>query len=155
MPTAKPRVQVTLNESSYATLSRIARAQGISRSAVLSELFEAAQPAMEKVADLLEAAKLAPKDTLQRFRNALAVGEQSTLHAHHAQLGQMDLLLHGLRGALPGTRSAAADTRAAGVAPPSVALVTPVPVTRGSGTPSPPRARGGKRGRKRAARAHK
>lgn len=135
MPTAKPRVQVTLSSAAYATLTRIARAQGTSRSAVLSELFEATQPAMERMADLLEMAKAAPKETLQSFRTSLEVSEQLATHAVSGQVGQMDLLLHGLRSRLPGSGSVSTDAPAGrAVVSPSPPPPTPVPVTRGSGT---------------------
>lgn len=130
MPTAKPRVQVTLTRSSYEVLGRIAQARRISKSAVLSELFEAARPAMEKVAELLEVAAVAPKDTLQRFSAALQSGEDRAESLVAEGLGQMDLLLHGLRNGVPWGESAQGDARAARTPAPSS---TPVSVTRGSG----------------------
>lgn len=135
MPTAKPRVQVTLTESAHATLSRISRAQGRSRSAVLSELFEAVQPALEKVAELMEAAASAPKDTLQRFRDALEGTEGQLSRIEGVSLGQMDLLLHGLSGGVGKGRKPISGTSGASAESAPSPSSTPVPVTRGSGHP--------------------
>lgn len=59
MPAINPRVQVTLSPSLYELCSAMARAQRVSRSQVLRELLEAAEPALQRVVALMRAAERA------------------------------------------------------------------------------------------------
>jgi hypothetical protein len=141
MPTAKPRVQVSMSPSAYQSLSRLATARRVSRSVVMAELFEAARPALDRLAEVIEAARSAPKDVLQRFASAVEQGESQALTGVEAHLGQLDLLIHGLKDgksweASPPARPRAAE-RSGDVR--SRAEQDPRPVTRGSGRGTAPR----------------
>lgn len=146
MPTAKPRVQVTLSQPAYDTITRVAKARGVSRSEVLAELAEAARPALDRVAELIEVSKAAPKEVLQRFASAVAGSESQAENMFASSLGQLDLLIHGIRDGRPWDQfdEAAADNRAQRDVAAS-ALRNPRPVTRGSGMKVAPGQRYAKR----------
>lgn len=55
MPTAKPRLSVTLEPELYGTLSEIARIRRVSRSSVVSEYLDAASPVLERTLTILRA----------------------------------------------------------------------------------------------------
>lgn len=169
MPTDKPRVQVTLTPAAYATLKRVAEARRVSRSEVVAELVEAASPALERVAELIEVSRAAPKEVLQRFASAIQLTETQQTGAIHSGIGQLDLLIHGIKQGKPWDSftaeevpsSAASGATSADATPSSKRARTPVPVTRGSthraipGKPRPPSrvSRGksaGKKGRRRS-----
>lgn len=64
MPTAKHRVNVTLDDSMYQTLTRLSALRGCSRSSLVRELLEGSAPMLERVVVLLDAANRA-SDTKQ------------------------------------------------------------------------------------------
>lgn len=141
MPTAKPRVQVTLSATAYESLSRVSRARRVSRSAVIAELLEAARPALDRVAELIEVSRAAPKEVLQRFASAVELNELQQTGAITSGLGQLDLLIHGIKQGKPWDSftppeevrpSDRAQRDADRTPPPRKASRTPVPVTRGS-----------------------
>ena len=55
MPTANPRINVTLSPSLYAMVEELAKHQRVSRSMVLRELLEASEPALAQVVAMLKA----------------------------------------------------------------------------------------------------
>lgn len=57
MPTFNPRVNVTLSPSLFDLVGRLATLQGASRSQVLRELLEAAEPALQRAVALMQAAE--------------------------------------------------------------------------------------------------
>ena len=59
MPTVNPRVNVTLSPSLSDLVSALARSQRVSRSQVLRELLEAAEPGLQRVVKMTEAAERA------------------------------------------------------------------------------------------------
>lgn len=59
MPTLNPRVNVTLSPSLDSLVTRLAAAERVSKSMVLRELLEAAEPALSAAVAMMEAAKSA------------------------------------------------------------------------------------------------
>jgi hypothetical protein len=59
MPTTNPRINVTLSPSLDLVVSRMATHQRVSKSQVLRELLEAAEPALQRAVALMDAAKTA------------------------------------------------------------------------------------------------
>ncbi len=57
MPTNNPRVNVTLSPSTDALVRRLSGLQRVSKAQVLRELLEAAEPALQRAASLMEAAQ--------------------------------------------------------------------------------------------------
>lgn len=68
MPTANPRINVTLSPSLYELVGGLARHQRVSRSMVLRELLEAAEPGLVQVVAMLQAAKDMSEAAKQRLR---------------------------------------------------------------------------------------
>lgn len=71
MPTANPRVNVTLSPSTDALVIRLASLQRVSKSQVLRELLEAAEPALQRAAALMEAASGAQRAVLDELAQSL------------------------------------------------------------------------------------
>lgn len=57
MPTANPRINVTLSPSLYNMVEELAKHQRVSRSMILRELLEASEPALAQVVAMLKAAE--------------------------------------------------------------------------------------------------
>jgi hypothetical protein len=143
-----PRVQVTLSPSLDALLVRLATHQGSSKSQVLRELFEAAEPALHRVVALMDAAATAKDEvhtglarSLDRAQDAIEDGLAIAIHRLDAAIPGGDLVrqAEGVRGRR--RRRGAVEQHGGGAA------LTPVPVTRGSGTGKTRRSNGRKGGR--------
>jgi hypothetical protein len=126
MPTAKPRVQVSLSTSQYELLKRLAKLQSRSMSAIVEELLEQVMPVLERVAVVLQAAVRAQDSMKEGLRAATDQAERETRPLLASALGQLDLLQMDFeRAAIPAeSASAASEPRGSR---------TPVAVTRGSG----------------------
>ena len=75
MPTLNPRVNVTLSPSLDSLVSRLAALERVSKSTVLRELLEAAQPSLMHAVALMEAAQGAS----QKARDRVVRDMQSTI----------------------------------------------------------------------------
>jgi len=64
MPTLNPRINVTLSVSLDTLVGRMATFQRVSKSQVLRELLEAAEPALQRAVTLMDAASKASKGVL-------------------------------------------------------------------------------------------
>lgn len=92
MPTVNPRVQVTLSPSLDALVRRMALYTRSSKSQVLRELLEAAEPALQRAATLMEAASKAAGEAKERLARSLErAQDQAEDHAavHLARLDRM------------------------------------------------------------------
>jgi len=151
MPTLRPRITITLTKHSHAVLSRLSAASGDSMSEIVTGFVDLAVPSLERVVVVLEQARKAPKEAHAGLAAAVERAERQLLPAMQAALDQQDLFLSdvsaatrpqdrvgGLRAA---QRPAPADPLRKALADARAPKATPVPVTRGSGTGTPPRAR--------------
>lgn len=77
MPTQNPRVNVTLSPSLDSLVSRLASLERVSKSMVLRELLEAAEPSLLSAVALMEAAKGASVEARKRVARDM----QSTIDA--------------------------------------------------------------------------
>lgn len=153
MSTNNPRVHVTLPPSLHDLVGKMARAQRVSRSQVLRELLEAAEPALQRVVALMEAAERAKGAVREEFGDSL-LRSQELIEAQLAQqlasvegvTGDLVTMAERIEGRRPPRRPASRG-EAAGAG----ASTTPVPVTRGSGTPM----EGGRKARKEGGQASK
>ena len=153
MPTVNPRLSVTLTPELAAILRKVATLADKSQSAFVAELLEASTPVFERMAKLLEAAHEA-KEHLSQDMAAGLEGAQARLESQLGlALGEMD---EGFRPILEVAEDlrrrrpkAGGGVPARGEAPPASGRAggaTPVPVTRGSGTPRGGPAKGKKGG---------
>lgn len=122
MPTLKPRVQVTLEPSTHEVIERFARLQNRTRGSIISELLDSIAPPLARTVALLEAAQEAPKSVKDGLRSVV-----DGLHGELvAVTGEADAAFRRLES-LMGGENGSPDHDS-----------TPVPVTRGSGTDTPP-----------------
>jgi hypothetical protein len=92
MPTLNPRVNVTLSPSLDVLVTRMAAHQRVSKSQVLRELLETAEPALQRVAALLDAASTASREVLSGLAGragAVGAGAADDLAVN---LSRLDLL---------------------------------------------------------------
>lgn len=144
MPTLNPRTNVTLPPSLDLLLVRLAAMQKTSKSQVLRELLEAAEPALQRAVTLMEAASKASeqvrdglRDSLNRAQDHAEAVLSEQMSFMDAMSGDLVTMAESVRRRRPaGARKAVAvaprkraEAGKAGVAVES----TPVLVTRGSG----------------------
>lgn len=151
MATKNPRISVTVTPEAAAVLARLSDLAGGSVSSLVGQLIDTTFPVFERMALALEAAKklqehgqLPVDDIRQSMDKAQTrIEEQLGLSLEEMDLGLRPLLDQAEKVSRRGTR-------AAGGARTPRRLTTPVPVTRGSGTPPSPDRDGGSH-----AKAHK
>lgn len=142
MATTNPRITVTLRPEVHAVLRRLADLAETSQSAIVGELLASSLPVFERMAEALDTANRLKAEGMrapEAIRDSLQRAQQRLEGQLDLALGHLD---EGLRPLLQdaervdrraagdggrGSRTAAADGRRA--------ASTPVPVTRGSGTP--------------------
>lgn len=77
MPTKIPRLAITLNAETHATLDKLSELQRRPRSAIAADLLEEMTPALQRIATLVEAATKQrdrlPKDTAAKLDELEAV----------------------------------------------------------------------------------
>lgn len=93
MPTAKPRIAVTLNPYVHETVKRLAELQGRSRGAVVADLLEAVHPPLMRTVALMEAARDAPEQVKQGLRGTIQEMERELQGSVGDGIRQMDYLL--------------------------------------------------------------
>ena len=148
MPAKNPRLSVVLSPAVAATLAAIAEETGDSASSLVRGLLDQAAPALVRMLELVKAAKAAKgqigggvAQSLHRVVNDLA--DAMAVADSRQQRVIADLVEQA--EAVRGRRRAAAMPGADRHRGRGSAVSTPVPVTRGSGTPGKPAkgARGG------------
>lgn len=97
MPTAKPRIAVTLEQHTFDVIARMADLQGCSRGSVVAELLESVAPALTRTVALLEAAADAPKQVREGLRSVVEGAHNDLVEVSGDALRQLDFLL----GAFP------------------------------------------------------
>jgi hypothetical protein len=116
MPTLNPRVNVTLSPSLDVLVGQLASHDRISKSMVLRELLEAAEPALRQAVALMEAAKGASVKARKTLAQDL---DQNIRDAETLASGQLQILANHTRDlvddaqAIKGRRPARASRRAA------------------------------------------
>ena len=113
MPTVNPRINVTLSPQLDLIVQRMATCQRVSKSQVLRELLEAAEPALQRAVVLMEAAAGMADAMKEGFAQSLD-SAQSKAEAHLAaamhQMDQTTLDLvqqaEAIRGRRPSARKA-------------------------------------------------
>lgn len=142
MSTTNPRVHVTLSPSLFDLVGAMARSQRVSRSQVLRELLEAAEPALQRVVTLMHAAERAKGAVKGEFAESLLRSQElieAELNRHMDMVSGVSGDLVSMAERIEGRRPAQAaraprGTGATASASRVSAVSTPVPVTRGSGT---------------------
>jgi hypothetical protein len=119
MTTPNPRVNVTLSPSLDSLVCQLATHDRISKSMVLRELLEVAEPALRQAVALMEAAKGASVNARKTLAQDL---DQNIRDAEHIAAGQLEILASHTRDlvddaqAVKGRRPSRAKPPAAGKA---------------------------------------
>lgn len=90
MPTNNPRVQVTLSPSLDALVQSLASHSNASKSQVLRELLEAAEPALRRAVALMEAASQATKEVHAGFARSLDKAQTRIEKSMQQAMAQLD-----------------------------------------------------------------
>lgn len=131
MPTSNPRVNVTLSVSLDALVSRMATHQRVSKSQVLRELLEAAEPALQRAVILMDQATSATRDVHQQLASRLDQ-QQNAAEVEMRQLMQFTRDLVSQAQAVRGRRPArAGSAERAPVASAGGGAINPPPSNRG------------------------
>jgi hypothetical protein len=96
MPTLNPRVNVTLSPSLDRLVQRLAKHQGVSKSQVLRELLETAEPALQRVVLLMDAASKAQKEVRNGLARSLGKAQDSIEGDLSAGLRSLDAITSDL-----------------------------------------------------------
>lgn len=128
MPTTNPRVNVTLSPSLDLLLQRMAAYTRTSKSQVLRELLEAAEPGLQRAAALMEAAERASDDIKQSFAASMGKAQATAERAAARSLAALDSAQQDLVSQAEAVRERRPSKR-------SGAAGTPRPLKGGSSTP--------------------
>lgn len=157
MPTAKPRIAITLPPHTHEVIRRLSELNGQPMSKIVAELVEAVSDPLMRTVALLEAAAAAPKEIKDGLRGTVQQMERELYGAAGYTLGQMDWLINemGKPPAGDAERQGASPAPAApagGSSGRSRREADPHNVIRGSGQAKPLKSKGsgvsGKRAKK-------
>jgi hypothetical protein len=98
MPTAKPRIAVTLNQQTFEVIARMAQLQGCSRGSIVADMMDAVAPALTRTIALLEAAADAPQQVRDGLRSVVESTHNDLVEASGGAIKQMDFLLDAFSG---------------------------------------------------------
>lgn len=138
MPSKNPRLSVVLPPSVAATLAAISAETGDSASSLVRGLLEQTEPALQRMLELVRAAKAAKGQIGEGMRGSMdrVIDDlHDALAVADARTGRVVADLVTQAEGVKGRRRPAAGTGAARPSGRAVVASTPVPVTRGSGTP--------------------
>ena len=141
MPSAKPRLALTLPEHRHDLIKRLAGLQGVSMASVVTELLEECYPVLERVVVALEAAKSASESAKTGLRESCdrAIAE---IEPYREQfVDQFDLFIDGITRQAQGAEEVPPNARSASPvasSAPSATAGNPRVVTRGSGSTNTP-----------------
>ena len=93
MPTAKPRITLTLTDQQHAVLSKLAKAQKVSMSSIVVDLVDTTLPVLERLSTVLVNAANAPKALLDDLKRTAEQVESDVAGSHGTVMDQLDLLV--------------------------------------------------------------
>lgn len=102
MPTAKPRITITLSEHAHFILSSLAVAQKVSMSSIVVDLVDTTLPVLERLVQVLNNAAVAPQSVLDELRRSMAFAEDDLIGMQNTVMGKLDDLVSGSGGAPAG-----------------------------------------------------
>ncbi len=142
MPTANPRITITLEPELHAILRRMSELTGNSLSAIVAELLGTSMPVFERVVHALEAASEIQSSASGEIVQGLQRAQERLEGQLGLLMGDVDEdfrpLLDQAEKVKRRSRGGGGARRARAAAASAEAVLTPVPVTRGSGTPFTP-----------------
>lgn len=98
MPTAKPRITITLSDDQHRVLSNLSRLQKVSMSSIVVDFLDTAFPVLERLSAVLENAATAPQSVLDELKRAAEQAEHDAIGHGEAVRGQLDFLVAASAG---------------------------------------------------------
>jgi uncharacterized membrane protein YccC len=98
MPTAKPRITITLSDDQHRLLSTLGELQGESMSSIVVDLLESVRPPLERLVQVLQAAKDAPENVRKELKKSAEIAEAEHMPLVTSMVGQLDLMLQMVAG---------------------------------------------------------
>lgn len=98
MPTAKPRITITLSEHQHAVLSSLAEIQKVSMSSIVVDLVDSTLPVLERLSHILHNAANAPQSVRDEIRRSAQQAETDTIAASSSVFEQLDFLVAASSG---------------------------------------------------------
>jgi len=106
VPTAKPRITITLSDRQHELLSALSSLQKVSMSSIVVDLLDSTLPVLERLTAVLQNAANAPQAVLDQLKLSAQSAEDDVTGIQGSMLEQLDLLVHASEGSVPGaTRS--------------------------------------------------
>lgn len=99
MPTAKPRITITLTEQQHDVLMTLAHIQKVSMSSIVVDLVETTLPVLSRLAEVLKNAADAPQSVRDEIRKSAERAESDMAGHGHTMLEQLDFLVAASSGA--------------------------------------------------------
>lgn len=96
MPTKNPRLSITFEPSFLARLRRLSELTGNSQGAMAAELLLGCAPAIDRLIELLEAAKSAKTDVLDKLVSDMEAAQSRIEHQLGLALAETDAITTGL-----------------------------------------------------------
>lgn len=93
MPTAKPRLNITLEPHRYALIKRYAELQGVPMAKVITGFMELTYDAVESLCAMMEGVEIADNQVRNGFKGSLEQAEKDILKAAFRRISQFDLFL--------------------------------------------------------------
>jgi len=109
MPTAKPRITITLTDEQHSVLSRLSQLQKVSMSSIVVDLVDTTLPVLDRLAQVLQNAADAPQSVLDDLRRSLASAETAFEGMQATAFGQLDQFVQASSGATADDAQAAAS----------------------------------------------
>lgn len=104
MPTAKPRITITLTDQQHSILSTLAGLQKVSMSSIVVDLLDTTLPVLQRLTSILSNAATAPQDLLDELRRTAESAENEVSGIAPHVLGLLDEMeqLSSAPAAVPG-----------------------------------------------------
>jgi hypothetical protein len=93
MPTAKPRITITLSDKQHAVLASLAKIQKVSMSSIVVDLVATTLPVLERLDAVLANAANAPQAVLDEFKRSAEEAENQVFSMQGSVMDHLDLLV--------------------------------------------------------------
>lgn len=104
MPTAKPRIAVTLDQQTFEIIDRLSKLQNASRGSIVADLLASVAEPLGRTVALLEAAHSAPQEVKDGLYDVVSGVHDELLEVSGDSIKQLDLLLSHL-GSTPASNT--------------------------------------------------
>jgi hypothetical protein len=99
MPTAKPRITITLTDHQHAVLSALSQLQKASMSSIIVDLIDTTLPVLERLSVVLSNAASAPQSVLDEIRKSAELAESDVSSLQSSAYSALDDLVSSSAGA--------------------------------------------------------